>query len=245
MMSIPLPQEIIDLTVEHLGQERATLKVCCVVSKSWVARTRKHLFARVEFTDESLVESWMNAFPDPSNSPAQHTRDLRILDAPGFIAAMTVAHAWIRNFCNIVRLSVEMITWRYSHISLVPLHALSSTLKSLSFAHDFIPFPEVFDFICSFPSLENLSLISIDGGETGTSALPLISPKFTGTLCLVMDGGIRSSISRFLALPGGLHFTKVWAQCLAEDLESTTGLVSACCNTLKILTITHNYPSGF
>ena len=48
-MSISLPPEIFDLIVEHLREERTTLKVCCVVAKSWVPRARRHLFTRVEF----------------------------------------------------------------------------------------------------------------------------------------------------------------------------------------------------
>ena len=48
-MSCTLPPEILDLIIDHLHDEPATLKTCCVVSKSWVPRTRKHLFALVEF----------------------------------------------------------------------------------------------------------------------------------------------------------------------------------------------------
>ncbi|KAF9645264.1 hypothetical protein BDM02DRAFT_3073690, partial [Thelephora ganbajun] len=44
-----LPPEILDYIVDLLHDEPETLKQCCLVSKSWVSRTRKHLFANVEF----------------------------------------------------------------------------------------------------------------------------------------------------------------------------------------------------
>jgi len=72
-----LPPEILDLTVDHLHDEPIALKACCLVSKSWVPRTREHLFARVEFRGTELpVERWKKNFPDPSNSPVHHTRTL-------------------------------------------------------------------------------------------------------------------------------------------------------------------------
>jgi len=66
-MSPDLMPELLDLIVDHLRGELTTLETCCVVSKSWVPRAQKHLFAHVEFH----VELWKKAFPDPS------TRHLR------------------------------------------------------------------------------------------------------------------------------------------------------------------------
>ena len=232
-MSFSLPPEIFDLIVEQLYKDRETLKVCCVVSKPWVARARRHLFARVHFTDDSPVESWVKAFPDPSNSPAHHVRDLSICGTPWVTAATTVSRPWFRTFCNIMHLSVETDLRDDSQISLTPLHALSPTLKSFSLTHGSIPPSEVFNFIYSVPSLEDLSLISTRGGEADTSILPATSPMFTGSLFLVMRSGLQSSMRLLIALPGGLHFTEIWMGCFTEDLESITGLVSACCSTLE------------
>ena len=244
-MSISLPPEIFDLIVEHLCEERTTLKVCCVVAKSWVLRARRHLFARVEFANESSVESWMKAFPDPPNSPAHHTRDLSIRGTPGVTVATAISRPWFRAFSNIVHLTVETNIWDDSQTSLVPLHALSPTLKSFSLVHGSIPSSEVFNFIYSFPSLEDLSLVSIGGGEVDASTLPLTSPRFTGSLSLMMRHGIQSNICRLIALPGGLNFTEIWVGCLLEELESVTSLVSACCNTLESLTVMVYHSGAF
>ena len=245
-MSLFLPPEILDLVAEHLYGERATLKICCLVSKSWVPRARRHLFARVEFHhDDSPVESWMKAFPDPANSPAHHVRSLRICSLPDLVAATTVAHAWTRTFSNIVKLIVETKPWDDNQTTLVSLHALSPVLKTLTLIHNSIPSSEVFNLICSFPSLEDLSLMSIGDRETDTSALPPISPKFTGALYLVMNRGIRLDVSRLLSLPGGLHFTRILVGCLEEDFESITGLVSACCGTLETFTVMQYFLGAF
>jgi hypothetical protein len=84
-MSSFLPPEIFYLIVDHLYDEQTTLRVCCLLSKSWIWRTRRHIFAHVEFEESgfsigpgSSIASWKKAFPDPSNSPAYHTHGLKI-----------------------------------------------------------------------------------------------------------------------------------------------------------------------
>ena len=190
------------------------------------------------------LQSWVKTFPDPSDSPAHHTCHLSIRSEPDVIATATVAYAWIRAFCNIVNLTVETNALYPRQFSLVPLHALSPTLKSLRLVHDSIPTLEVFSLICSLPSLEDLELEAYGRGETDVYALSPTSPKFTGILSLSRGDGVRFDIWSLLALPSGLHFTAIRAKCLAEDLESITSLVSACCNTLESLTILQSLPGA-
>ena len=61
---------MLDRIIDLLHDELETLKQCCLVSKSWVPRTRKNLFAEIEFRSESDLESWKKTFPDVANSPA-------------------------------------------------------------------------------------------------------------------------------------------------------------------------------
>ena len=59
MMSPSLPSEILDLIFDHVRDEQPTLKACCVISKLWMQRARRHLFARIEFhASRSQVELW-------------------------------------------------------------------------------------------------------------------------------------------------------------------------------------------
>jgi len=64
-----LPRETLDYIVDFLHDEPETLKACCLASKSWVPRTRKHLFSEIAFGSGAKVERWTKAFPDSTNPP--------------------------------------------------------------------------------------------------------------------------------------------------------------------------------
>ena len=150
-MSPSLPPETLDAIIDHLHDEPTTLKTCCTVSKSWVPRTRRHLFARVEFHIPRFDhEAWKKTFPDPSNSPAHHTRSLSIY---GPLYAVAGVGDWIRAFN-----SVEHLLLADMDLSpLVPFHALSAAVRSLHLTHTTT---DAFDLICSFPLLEDLVLFN-------------------------------------------------------------------------------------
>ena len=235
-MSPSLPPEILDLIVDHLHDETTTLKACCVVSKSWIQRTRTHLFATVEFRPPApRVELWKKAFPDPSNSPAHHTRSLTIRGIPTVTAADADAGGWIRTFCNLVHLHLESLS--FEGVSLVPFHGLSPTLRSL---HLISTSPEVLDLICSFPLLEDLAMIPFSRGSDVWDTPPA-SPRLTGSLSLSMFGGIRPVARRLLSLPDGLRFTKISVH-LDKGIHSVTDLVSRCSDTLESISVSYSTP---
>jgi hypothetical protein len=243
-MPCSLPPEILDLVVDHLCGEPATLRVCCLVSKSWVPRSRRHLFAHVVFK-QSFIESWLKVFPDPSNSPAHHTRTLWIRGLPAL--ATLFRNAWVCvPFHHIVSLNVETFRSNDDEISLAPLRGLSPALKSLYITFSSMPLSEVFGLICSFPSLEDLILISdSDDHSTEEWSIPSSSPKFTGTLHLGMRHVIRSTVHRLLDLPFGLHFSEITVNCIHGDADSAARLVSRCSDTLKSLRVSFSPSSMF
>jgi len=233
-----LPPEILDHVIDYLHNETATLKACCVVSKSWVPRARKHLFAHVELDAcDFLFETWKKTFPDPSSSPAHHTRSLLILTPPTITAADTSAGGWVRTFRSVTHLQLIHL----DRASLVLLHGLSPAVRSLNLT--IVPF-EVFDLICSFPLLEDLRLISLDPeNDAEVWNPPLTSPKLTGHLDVRTSGVFPSVARRLLDLPGGLHFSKITAFFFPGDTGSVTDLVSECSDTLESLTA-RVYPSS-
>jgi len=107
MSNLRLPTEILDHVVDLLRDTENALRNCCLVSKSWIPRTRKHLFTDVDFLTEKQLESWKEAFPDPSTSPAHHTKALFIA-CPCIRVAVADAKAggWIRGFSCVVHLKV-------------------------------------------------------------------------------------------------------------------------------------------
>jgi hypothetical protein len=241
-MSRSLPPEIVDLIVDNLRNEPAALKACCIVSKPWIHRTRKHLFAGVEFhTRKSPIKLWKKTFPDPCNSPAHYTRILSIYGIPAVTAANVDAGGWIRTFHNIVHLHLQYIGSNDLRSSLVPFHGLSPTLRSLSLSSTS---SEVLGLICSFPFLEDLAWNPYSYGSDGWDTAST-SPKLTGFLDLNVSSKIRPAIRRLLDLPGGLHFTKITVRGSIEDTESIMYLVSRCFDTLESLDLSCSIPGMF
>ena len=250
-MSSPyLPPELLDHIVDILRRKRKALRNCCLVSRSWVPRTRKHLFAHVKFGTEKNLESWKEIFPDPSTSPARYAKTLSVDCARAVTAADAEPGGWIGTFSQVTELEVGSQRTYADEVgvSLVPLHGFSPTLKSLHVDFIFLPSSEVFDLVLSFPLLEDLTVItSYDmlsvSDDDGSDELPAIvqpsnPPIFTGTLEL-SRGGTRPIAHRLLSLQSGIRFRKlILMQFHEEDISLTTGLVEVCSHTLESLDIT-------
>jgi hypothetical protein len=252
-VGFPLPAEILDHVVDHLHDTRRVLRNCCLVSKSWVPRARRHLFAEIMFPTVRSMQLWKGRFPDPSMSPAHYAKILTIYCSQAITAADADVGGWIRGFSSVVHLELGSHTdFRESVISLVPLHGFSPTLKSLRVTAPYIPTSHIFDLILSFPLLEDLAVIivygePIDGGDDSdwlpTRAQPSGPSVFTGSLEL-LGGGMKHFTRRLLSLPGGIHFRKLSLRWLREgDLPLTTVLVEGCSHTLESLQITCD-PTG-
>ena len=240
-MSTSLPPEILDSIIDHLHNDSTALKGCCVVSKSWIHRTRSHLFARVEFrAPKSHFELWKKTFPDPPISPAHHTRHLSIYGLSHVTTADAEACSWIRAFHNVEHLHLEALGWN-DRSSLTLFHGLSPTLTSLYLANTYL---EALGLVCSFPLLEDLAVSFLDQGDDAWNT-PSTSPKLTGSLSLRAVGDVYPVARRLLDLPNGLHFTKIAVACIRQDVKSTADLVSRCSDTLESLSICYYVPGVF
>jgi len=61
-----LPQELIDRTIDHVG-DRKSLKACSLVCSRWSHRSRKHLFTQVKFASQRDLQRWCACIrPGPS-----------------------------------------------------------------------------------------------------------------------------------------------------------------------------------
>ena len=259
IMSSPyLPPETLDYIVDLLHDKPDALRKCCLVSKSWIPRTRKHLFAEVELSTEEHLESWKKAFPDPSTSPVCFTKSLRVESADVVEAAGAEAEAggWLRDFSRIVHLGVETQDMDPGEmvISLTPFHGLSDTIKSLRVGSIFFPPSWIFDLILSFPLLEDLAVTSYsasidddnDSDYSSAAVRPLNPPVFTGALELRLEEGLRPIASRLLSLPDAVRFQKLtltW-HC-GEDIPLTMALVRECSHVLETLNIIFDLSGEF
>lgn len=238
-----LPQEICDLIIDLLHDKPDTLRQCCLVSSSWVSRTRKHLFARVEIVQEWDLLKWTKAFPDPANSPAHHARTLVVDAAFGEGGE----RSWIHAFSCVERLIVECGYLGFDiGYSLIPFSILAPSLKSLR-VNSVIgtPHSQVFGLISSLPFLEDLALHGddtrlIEQVSDGPLAVnpPSTPPALTGTLDLSLES-MERSLRLLLDLPGGLHFRKLtlgsWRS--EEKFPLVAQLMAACSETLECLDI--------
>ena len=256
-MSNPrLPAEMLDHIVDHLHDKRWALKQCCLVSKSWIPRTRKHLFANLVFTTVGTLQSWKNTFPVPSTSPAGYVKSL-------FISGPQAATAgsWIRGFSRVENLEMCVLALNFdfneSATPLVPFHGFSPVLKSLRLIIVAFPPSQIFNLILSFPLLEDLTLIvhlgvSTDNGdgskegEMPTATQRPTPPVFTGSLKLHMKQELKPFTRRLLSLPGGIHFRKLTLKCFSGgDLLLTTALIEGCSHTLESVDITSDLRGMF
>ena len=255
-MSNPrFPAELLDHTVDHLHNERDTLKRCCLVSKSWIPRARKHLFADVEFQAAADLQSWKIMFPDPSTSPARYTKSL-VVNCPLFATASDAEEGgWIRTFSRVVHFKIE-INGEGDYEYLFLFHGFSPALKSF----ELVVFPalspsRLFNLIFSFPLLEDLSLRTSDrfltiGDNDLDGQLAAIQssslPLFTGNLKLSLAHRMDPIASRLLLLPNGLRFRELALSWKHEDDISLTGeLVEVCCSTLETLWISNSLAGMF
>ena len=162
-MICSLPPEILDIVVDHLHDQPTTLGACCVVSRSWIPRSRIHIFARVKLNayGPSTVRHWIAAFPDPLNSPAHYARTLTVIGLRLVTRTGENVTPWIRAFHNVVQLHVELQGWGGldDRASLVPFHGLSPAIRLLRLKSS-VTQPSVnFELLCSFSLLEELEFL--------------------------------------------------------------------------------------
>jgi hypothetical protein len=110
-----------------------------------------------------------------------------------------------------------------------------------------VPSPRVFNFILSFPLLEDLTLFGIYGVSAdddrsdglSTAVQPSSPPVFTGSLGLrVGVGGMKPFTRLLLSSPGGIHFRELTLTCfLEEHLSQVVALIEGCSHTLESLDI--------
>ena len=241
--------EIFDCIIDILHDTEDALRNCCLVSKSWISRTRKHLFADIEIHSIGDLESWNETFPDPSASPARHAKTLLVGCPHVVVAVCPDPGRWLAGFSSVVHLEVTCggLPFADAAVSLIPFRGFSPVIKSLHVDFTFLPTSRIFDLILSFPLLEDLTLIAYEASadnddgydELSTAIHPLNTPTFTGSLdTLFINQGIKSMARRLLSLPGGIHFRKLtftWFH--EEDPSSTMALIDECSSTLESLSI--------
>ena len=228
-MSNPhLPPEILDHIVDLLQDDSEALKECCLVSKSWIPRTRTYLFAEVNFPTVRHIRSWRRTFPDHSTSPARYVKTLSTLckttgvDVEVGVGAEVDVGDWIGTFSRVVHLwlggskppthcgEVTVVT----PICMAPLHksafvsfcGFSPVLRSLRVASFVILSPHLFNLVLSFPLLEDLA-VGAHGVWTVDNVVWVHNESDSDELSTVIQPQISPAFTGSLALsPGGMEY---------------------------------------
>ena len=250
MSNLHLPPEIIDLIIDLLHDAEHALQNCCLVSKSWIPRTRKHLFAVIRIHTEKHLQSWKEAFPDPSTSPARFAKTLLVGCSHVITAVDAEPGGWITGFSSVVHLEVasQELCAANSTVSFAPFHGFSPVIKYLRVDIAVLPSSQMFNLILSSPLLKDLTVVApyrvlIDKSDNFDVGLSFVVQatgplRFTGSLGLLMKGGVHPVSRQLLSLPGGIHFRKLTLSwCHKKDPLSITALVERCSHTLESLEI--------
>ena len=239
MMSNPrLPPELFDHIVDHLYDQPKTLKQCCLVSKSWIPCTRKHLFDEIVFRRRIEIEMWKIAFPNPVNSPGRYARSLFFCSADSILPIIAEESGWIQAFCSVVQLKLE---W-YEELTILFLFVYSLALESHRMASMSLVLDlQVLTLICFLPHLEDLKLVDfwvVNRDDDNTGFQPTTSPPLTRTLTITHPRRIERLLPGLLDLPNGTCFRKLEISFDAmEDVRLTVTLVEVCSNTLECVDI--------
>jgi len=165
-----LPQELVDRIIDQV-HDRKSLKACCLVCSQWSVRSRKHLFARVEFADVEDLQRWCaRIHPGPSGLSSL-VEDLSLSECipPVFIPSwldlydFSDAAPHLQSFSGLRVLKIWR--WRMStdRVSL-KLHSFGSSLENVTHLvlRDVSVHPLTLAmFVSHFPRLDDLSLFGI------------------------------------------------------------------------------------
>ena len=208
-------------------------------------------------------------FPDIANSPGHYTQTL-FLGCPRTVNTWDAKEGgWIRAFSGLKGLNVDSVShhersrrerkneylrgFGASDVYLAPLRRFSSTLKSIRVGLIFLPFPGLFDFILSFPLLEDLGLTCQDDPRPNTNdsyepstVIPSTLPPLTGSLVFDIFGRAQDIVRQLLDLPNGLHFrclTLTWDRKM--DGLWIAELLARCSRTVESLSVGYTSRRAF
>ena len=168
-----LPQELIDAIIDHV-YNRDTLKACSLVCSQWSARSRKHLFARVELSSETDFRRWCARIRPGPSGPSSLVERLSLADChlsshevqpaprpPSWVLSGSVSR--LQSFSGLRTLAITR--WNMSTVQAASmLQCLGPLLKNvtrLTLGDLFVHSPTLATFISHFSRLHDLYIYCI------------------------------------------------------------------------------------
>lgn len=226
---MPLPLETVDHIIDFVGTPRA-LQACSLVAKSWVRRSRTHLFRDVVLFSH---RRWQKIMPVGDASPAVYTRTLTLAQG------ITPQGRWIntdnlypflphlRDFKNVETLILDgWISSRFTEGGLKKYFGIfGPNLRSLELGGNKISPDSLLVLLGHLPNLENLSMKERIEEEEKITRAPATPPKLSGRLTTRVP--MENFPQVLCTIP--LRFREI---CLLEHRHDYQELVTACAKTL-------------
>jgi len=256
-----LPRELIDKILGYIGNFE-TLKNCSLACRAFYSASRPLIHRRMKLGVVSVLRSSRSEkLPIDDifdRADVFHARYLSAVEERGLLRYGYVREVdldlGIGNPDNVLQLRQlrELKTVHTLTIERLDLHKILPifdrcfsqfvpTLQSLSLSTTHCEDThQLMDFVCRFPSLDNLELINpcgldysqLIGAPPGSEGpQPQQSLPLGGHLALSGTGPL---VQCLLDLPGGIHFRSIDANSYLQDLAK---LLTACSSTLEVLSI--------
>ena len=252
-----VPQELVDRFIDESKDDIKLLRICSLISRRWVHRSRKHLFQRIAFSSCGVFGSYCDQFPSIHGVHA-YVREL-VISQQDF-------NPW---------LDMEFLYYRLGHLQafcaletliLIGIHNGSmrgpDAICTLATAFGEVPPPirniqlinwkisptALVDFICLFPSLDSVMVKDVDFlvGLPGWS-LPSVSPHFAGRFELNHHRG-RGPAVKFLRLlsrlPLSFREVSLVDTQFPGTLDPIISILEKCSRVLVKIDISYGYQPG-
>jgi hypothetical protein len=205
-----VPQELVDLIIDHLRADEDALKRCSLVTTAWVTRSRSHLFYKVEIRDDAQLDAWASLFPYPGASvAADFVRRLHV-DQPRLLE--DTSKFSLEQFHNLDLFSLgSCLLSKSIHTELHPpaMHnilLLPNSLRGFHLVLEHIYSWHISSLCQRFPDLDDLSV----RGHTFQHRHPngsISSPKFRGELLVSLGRDSTVLLDLLATLQNGVRFS--------------------------------------
>ena len=211
-----LPQELVEDIVDCLSHDRPTLEACSLVAKTWLPRSRHHLFGSVSLNSES-AKKWCSAIRPGPNGPSHLVRTLSLQQSQGryWLGAESLDDIsdHFSSFRRVEDLSVAWLDLGDFEPGSLARHFAhyGSSLRSLRLSYICADFSALITLLRLFPNLKDLLIHTPDLCDDGPPLrISKTTPPYHGFLNLL---SFDSASSPFvLHLPAlGLQFSSISA----------------------------------
>jgi len=159
-----LPQELIDHIIDHVD-DRDSLKACSLVCRQWSARSRKHLFVKIDFTSVENLRSWCACVRPgpPGPSSLVETLDMSGSSASPDLSTLSNGISHLQSFSTLRVLMIYKWRMTTNCVSSM-LHSYGPSLENvicLTLERIAVHTATLVMFISHFPRLDDLSISTI------------------------------------------------------------------------------------